>query len=114
MTGRSKKTGFAGETLHLACLCASLALFISLASPADDALQQESAPCRRHQSVTLLKATHPVDAPARIRACPSVSATGPRLQATPARLLTTALDLLFSDSIQGRQRADLPHPQFFL
>jgi hypothetical protein len=112
MTGRSKKAGRLSETLPLICLFASLALFVSFASPADDDLQQESAPCRRHQPVTLSKATHPVDVLARTTSCTATLVTGPRVRHVPAWVSATIEGVRLQDRIHIRQSGDLPPPFF--
>lgn len=113
-TDQSNKAGLLGKILHLICLCASLALFISIASPADDDLQQESALCHRHQSATLLKANHPADVVAPILSCTSVRVAGPGMRFMPAWVLTTVVAVLLPDRIHVRQRGDLPPPRFLV
>ena len=110
MTGLNKKAGGLGEILPLVCLFASLALFVSIASPADDDLQQESAPCPRHQPVTLSKATHQVDVLTRTTSCTATLVAGPRVRPVPAWVSATIERVLLQDRIHIRQSGDLPPP----
>ncbi len=115
MKGHSKKSGSLGETFHyLICLFASLALFISLASPADDALQQESAPRRRHQPVTLSKATHAAGVVVRTTSSKAAVVTVPQVRRLPAWVSATIDCVLLPDRIHVRQSGDLPPPRFLL
>jgi hypothetical protein len=114
MTGINKKAGRLGEILPLACLFATLALFVSIASPADDDLQQESAPCRRHQPVTLLKATHHVDVLTRTTSSTATLVAGPRVRPVPEWVSATIERVLLQDRIHIRQSSDLPPPSFLL
>jgi len=114
MTHRNSKAGWLGETLPLVCLFAGLALFASIASPADDDLQQESAPCRRHQRVTLSKPTHAVGVVVRTTSSTAAVVAGPHVRRLPT-WVSAAIDcVLLPDGIHIRQSGDLSPPRFLL
>lgn len=114
MTDQGKKTRFFGRTLHVICLCASLALFISIASPEDDDFQQESVPCSKYQTFKLIAISHPADVASRIASYPSAPVARLRIQFTPAWLLSKIERILLSGRTGVPQKNDLPPPSFLL
>jgi hypothetical protein len=113
MTHRNRKVGWLGETLPLLCLFAGLALFVSFASPADDDLQQESAPCCRYLRVTLSKATHAADVVVRTNSSTAAVVAGRQvLPHLPAWVSATIGCVLLPDRIYVQQSGDLPPPRF--
>ena len=113
MTQCNSKVGL-GETLSLVCLFAGLTLFVSIASPADDDLQQESAPCRRHRPVTLSKAAHPAGVVVRATSSTAAVVAAPRARRLPDWASATINYVLLTDTIHVRQSGDLPPPRFLL
>jgi len=114
MTDQGTKARFFGRTLHFICLCASLALFISIASPEDDDFQQESVPCGKYQTFKLIAISHPADVPSRIASYPSAAVALLRIQFTPAWLLSNIDRILLSGRTAVPQRNDLPPPALLL
>ena len=113
VTSHGKKSRHFEKTLQLIWLFASLALLVSLASPADDDLQQESLPCRKHQSDTVSKATHRADALVRIPSSTGASVARPRVRTLCTWVSATTEHVLLPDNI-CRLAADLPPPTFLL
>jgi hypothetical protein len=92
-------------------LCGCLALLISIASPADDAVQHELAPSRARHVLRASKANHP--------AAPLLRRTPPR--ATPVfgsphlqnrRTCIPTEDVLFSGSVYSHPTGDRSPPRF--
>ena len=114
MTHHNSKAGWLDETLPLVCLFAFLALFVSIASPADDDLQQESAPCRRHRPVTLSKANHATDVVVRTTPSNAGAVADPQIRRLPTWVSATIDCVPLRDRIHTRQSGDLPPPCFLL
>jgi hypothetical protein len=114
MMHRNSKAGWLGKTLPLVCLFAGLALFASIASPADDDLQQESAPCRRHQPVTLSRANHAPGVVVGATSSTAAVVAGPRVRRLPVWVSPTIDCVALPDRIHIRLSCDLPPPSFLL
>jgi hypothetical protein len=109
MTSKDNVSHFYWRALRAIGLCGTLAFVISVASPIDDDVQQESAPSRRHQSVTLSKATHPADGRARnasaVVPTPVISFFLPTTDAT-----AVAMARALPSAIQAYQTGDRSPP----
>jgi len=114
MTHHNSKAGWLDETLPLVCIFALLALFVSIASPADDDLQQESAPCRRHRPVTLLRANHATSVMVWTTPSNAAVVADPQMRCLPTWVSATIDCVQLQDRIHTRQSGDLPPPRLLL
>jgi hypothetical protein len=103
----------ATRLLRFTGLCACLALLISIASPADDAVQHELAPSRARHVLRVSKAKHPVSLLARkTAACADTTFESPQLQIRRTWIPTE--EVMFSGGVYSHPTGDRPPPRFLL
>jgi len=101
------------RALRLIGLCGCLALLISIASPADDAVQHELAPGRARHVLRVSKVNHPAAPLARkTPICSSPVFGTPQLQTRRTWIPTE--DLMFSGGIYSHTTGDRSPPHFLL
>jgi hypothetical protein len=108
-----RATRIATRALRLIALCGSLAVLISVASPADDAVQHELAPCRARHVARILKVSHPAaQSTLKISTCTTPAVRSPRLPTRRTWIPTE--NVQFSDGIYSLLTGDRSPPRFLL
>jgi hypothetical protein len=103
----------AARALRFIGLCGTLALLISIASPADDAVQHELAPSRARHVLRVSKANHPAAPLARKTPnCTTPVVGSPLLRARRNWIPTEAV--MFSGGIYSPPTGDRAPPRFLL
>jgi hypothetical protein len=114
MTNRSWRFRTLPVTLRIFLVFCSLALLVSVASPADDAIQQEAAPCRTRHVVRVSKTSRPVP-PQPSRTTPALATPSVRLPFAPAHYAgLTAGSILLPDETYPRHIGERGPPCFLL
>ena len=113
MTNRSWRFRTLPGFFNLIFLFCSLALFISIASPADDAVQQEAAPCRPRHVVRVSNTNRTV--PSQSRSIPARAAASEQLSFPPTHHIGINMEsVLLPDEIQAHQTGDRAPPRSVL
>jgi hypothetical protein len=113
MTNRSWRFRTLPGFLNPIFLFCSLALFVSIASPADDAVQQEAAPCRLRHVGRVSKTNPP--APTQSRSIPARATASVQLPFAPTHQVGINLEsVLPPDEIQAHQTGDRAPPRSLL
>jgi len=113
MTNRSWQSRILPRIFHLIIILCSLALLASIASPEDDAVQHEAAPCRPRHVVRLSKASR--STPPLSRSLPARAAAVVGLPFEPARhVRITSESILLRNETHTRQARDRAPPCFLL